>query len=534
MGLRVTLTQQSPSLLTRSNLWLAGGLIVAVSLAHGDGTPGAARWALLHVVVVLGIGWFLVHFLKKGEVRLNAAHACAFALFGYALFSLWWSSDPLQGRHQLFNSLGLLAVFLIAPYIRQAIPSAVMVATIGALVLAHALPETIHGGFGNENFLTSFLLIALPFVFFAPSFGLLVGAVVLAYLVFGNGSKQEYFVIVVVGLASLGWATVKGWSHWGVLAGFLGIVAFGAVIGWPLYADSAMARIEIWIDTLRLIALSPVWGHGFGSFMYEYPRLQEWHTGVFTAWGIQQTGVAHHAGAVHNEYLQVVAELGLVGLAGFGALVWYSMRGAFSKDKDDIHLAALASVIVCASLALIDLPAQNAATGLLLALSLGVLAGKGRKVVLIWRGAGALAMVAVLAGTVWLGARSYVAQVEMGQSVEAVKRGDYVRAVAWNEKARQRQDWNWTIRLQYALTFSALLKSLPPETPDAALQDHYYRVGASASPDFPALLIVRFEDLFNTRRNPDEALDVYRRLNTQTPLRANRQLTQIEEKISHD
>jgi len=530
--------RQSRSSLTRSNyaiLWLAGGLIVAASLAHGDGTPGATRWAFLHISVALGIAWFAFHFIKTGTARLGAPHLAAFALFGYAALSLLWSSDPQQGLHQLFNATGLLAAFLVAPYIRQAIPAALMVAMAGALVLAQVAPAGTFGGFGNENFITAYLLIALPFGLLAPSFGLLVGVIAVAYLVFWNGSKAEWFVGGFVALISLWWSVGRRQTNL-VAASILTAIGAGSIgLLWPIFRDSVVTRAELWVNTARLIADAPILGHGFGSFMYEFPRLQEWHIALFPDWGIQQHGVAHHAGAAHNEYLQLFAELGIVGLAlGIGLIASLflpeSRRG---RPGDAIHLAALAAVAIGAVVALIDFPAQNAATGLLLALAIGVLSGKGRKVVLpagLWPRAvvgGAVALGLIVAIGHY-GIRSYVAQVEMAQAREAMRDGRYAHAVQWNELALRRLSWDWRIRIQYPLALSALIKQMQPDELSPRLQDHYYRVGASASPDLPALMIMRFEDLLNTERNADEAFEIYERLKAQAPLRARQSINHIE------
>ena len=115
----------------------------------------------------------------------------------------------------------------------------------------------------------------------------------------------------------------------------------------------------------------------------------------------------------------------------------------------------------------------------------------------------------------------------MAQAREAVKDGRYADGVRWNESAMHWLNWDWRVRVQYPMTLSALIKQADVEL-SPRLQDYYYGVGASASPHLPALLLIRFEDLYNTQRNADEALEVYTRLKTQTPIRATQELRQIE------
>ena len=68
----------------------------------------------------------------------------------------------------------------------------------------------------------------------------------------------------------------------------------------------------IWESTLRMIAERPVLGYGLGTFVMEYPRfrLPEYFQRS------RATNVTDHA---HNEFLEIAAEQGLLGLA---ATVW--------------------------------------------------------------------------------------------------------------------------------------------------------------------------------------------------------------------
>ncbi|MCX7625896.1 MAG: O-antigen ligase family protein [Candidatus Sumerlaeaceae bacterium] len=70
-------------------------------------------------------------------------------------------------------------------------------------------------------------------------------------------------------------------------------------------------RLRILVVSLPLIAKSPLWGHGIGSFQYVYPPA---HGEYFSrnpdsvlGTTIRRTDVAH------NDYLQLVVELGLIG-----------------------------------------------------------------------------------------------------------------------------------------------------------------------------------------------------------------------------
>jgi O-antigen ligase len=72
---------------------------------------------------------------------------------------------------------------------------------------------------------------------------------------------------------------------------------------------STAFRATVWRDTLRLSATSPLIGHGLGTFVDALPRFKS---------GVADVLVEH----VENDYLELLAECGVVGLAlGIGALV---------------------------------------------------------------------------------------------------------------------------------------------------------------------------------------------------------------------
>ncbi|MEW6755922.1 MAG: O-antigen ligase family protein [Candidatus Latescibacterota bacterium] len=91
---------------------------------------------------------------------------------------------------------------------------------------------------------------------------------------------------------------------------------------------SISQRRVVWSDTVDLIAEHPWLGVGYGNYELALPahrsigRHREWQALMGT-----RTEVAYHA---HNEYLEVLAETGPVGLAAFlwllGALLWSGYR----------------------------------------------------------------------------------------------------------------------------------------------------------------------------------------------------------------
>src|SRR6185503_10094279 len=64
--------------------------------------------------------------------------------------------------------------------------------------------------------------------------------------------------------------------------------------------DASEGRFGIWQNTLRLISAYPLTGVGLGNF---YPTIMRYQT----------VGLGHAWTATHNDYLELLSELGIIG-----------------------------------------------------------------------------------------------------------------------------------------------------------------------------------------------------------------------------
>ena len=111
----------------------------------------------------------------------------------------------------------------------------------------------------------------------------------------------------VLGLAAA--LAVIGWRRYGkrlgpvlIIAGLAGIVALGPsrLSEMDAEEDSAQGRIQAWAAGLEMLKVNPVTGVGYGQF------------------------TEYHALVAHNSFVQIVAELGMVGSVAFnGIVLWY-------------------------------------------------------------------------------------------------------------------------------------------------------------------------------------------------------------------
>jgi O-antigen ligase len=513
-------------------LWAAGGFIVAAALLF-DGTEGYGNWAVLYISLAASFLWFAVRVVQTGQVRLAMPHVLALLLFVYAAQSLAWSPDSQQGAFQLLNAATLLAVFFAAPYIQKAIPWAIMVAFVGALLMDNLLPW---GGFGNENFAAEFLLISFPFAALIlilrwPIWG--IGAVVLtlSYLIGTNPSRVEYVTAGMMALGFGAWlAYVKGDTNFKRVAG---IVIMGLVIltGAVVYATadlySITSRTEIWLGTWEAFRQAPIFGHGFGSWMHFYPPLQEFFLTVTPDASLSQTALAGFPPAAHLEPLQLLAELGIVGFV-IAAAFLVSLRKMWRRDE--YHWAALLTVLVATPVALIEFPLQIPPTAMLVALALGILAGRADRMTPIpilarWWTVGVTAPAAIVIAV--LGYQIYYSELNLARSKDATRQHEFLAALEHADRAMAFSTLDWRIRsnLLFAINNADRFKVAIVEI---SAQDRAYEIAQTASPYFLGHLLIRYEQLRRGLRNAEEAVEIVRQIERQAPRRAGRILKSME------
>ncbi len=82
---------------------------------------------------------------------------------------------------------------------------------------------------------------------------------------------------------------------------------------------SNQVRLVIWRGTLAMFQAKPIFGWGLGTFQIYFPQ--------FRASDYSRKGVSHNTQHAHSEYLEVAAELGIIGLGVFlSVIVLYFAR----------------------------------------------------------------------------------------------------------------------------------------------------------------------------------------------------------------
>jgi len=113
-------------------------------------------------------------------------------------------------------------------------------------------------------------------------------------------------VLIVSGTQRGALARTRIFSIVMTLLAFLAFI--GSSVMWQHLGNLKDAvRLDILRDSLRMFAVKPFLGWGFGTFQDVYPSFRSFYTSFFV-------------NAAHNDYLQVLVE---TGLAGFGCVVWF-------------------------------------------------------------------------------------------------------------------------------------------------------------------------------------------------------------------
>ena len=130
-------------------------------------------------------------------------------------------------------------------------------------------------------------------------------------------------------------------------------------------------RVPIWIVTLRLIAAYPLFGCGLGAFFPAFLRYQL--TGVGWAWT-----------NTHNDYLQLLSELGIVGFIAPAVLIGSVFKRAVAASSEPlaqetrfIGLACAGSLLAILIHSVTDFNTYVTANGLVLAWVAGIAATLG-------------------------------------------------------------------------------------------------------------------------------------------------------------
>lgn len=520
---------------------LAFAALTVYSTAGFDAT--LEKWLALALLAAYCAGALAWRALRDGVAQADRMDWIATAFAGFAALSLAWSADRAAGAVFVVKFAGL---WLVLKYVKDlagerglllicaAVAAAVLaVAAMAAWNLVAAQGILTHGGFGNANMVAEFLLAGVPLAAalftlgsraWAAAAGVVLAAA-LGYLLFLNDSKIGFLVVplaaVLLFLASGAAAWKKAALAVAVIAGFA-VLAF---FGWEQFHTgkgfrlSMSIRAALDINGLHAFLDRPLWGHGIGSTEVIYPLYQDRHTAWITLPETLVESAEMFTGPLHNDFLQLAVDLGLVGAALAAALIWYGLKAlrAATPPRPAYAWGAAGTLAILVADMGINFPLQLPATSLLAALAGGILANRGRAALSPTRyplnvagraavGAGAAGFAALLA---FWGPRQFEADRLMVQALEP-RRFEYRpdEAYALNLRAHERYPYDRHGRIQLPLTLLQWRIAARAGGPAPEQADRAFGIGLAADPYSMELLVARVEYLLDSGRYTETGPEV--------------------------
>ena len=488
------------------------------------------RWLWIMGLAGLSLLQMSSRAFLRGNISFDWPELLLLGFVAYAVLSLAWSPDFLAGL-ALLSKLGLLAAIFLClknagndawfNWLCGAIAAAVVI-VLGFELLKVTGPIA-WGGYGNENFLTEFLILAVPFIaalafiYRHKAVRAAVLAVLIAdlgYLFFFNPSKIEFLVIAGLATAAIigwGWRRSRRLTVTGVLAMVAVVVAsvsyyWGADNGFRV---SIYPRLALIINSLLMWLSQPIFGLGAGSYNYTYFLFQERHLEWLDLGTELFASKETTAGAAHNEYVQLLATFGLLGAGLVAGFAYSLLRGLKGRPMTVYAWCGLAASGVWLLNALVEFPLQNPATALLAVIGLGFLARHGQPNKADGSGAvfainlnRARRMLLLFGAVVLVGAVGYggyrfsSAHRHYLETVRYLNtRPDY--AYAQNFEAYRLYPWDTAIRTQMYVTTTRWYE-LTRKTPlPLAEMDRVFEIAMSAGPN-TLLLLARLQFLLNS------------------------------------
>ena len=367
--------------------------LVFSSVFNEYGTP---KMVLVQVIAIsLSMCW-LASMVLDGEVSLldTPLNYTFLAFLAVQFVSLFLAYNMYEGIGTLF---GYISFFLIASLIFYVIKApedmhrmCILMVGTGSVVAVIGLLQ--HNGIyhfgapwnlpistiGNVNFTAQYynviFPIALVMLFMSHRFWVQVGIGTAVFLMACHlvvlGSRGGWLGASVA-LITLGGATIL--RHYQVGRRLFDTMVLGVVIvglGWPvltgmmagiqvgegrtlgqlidtyqtrvvnrvenailLQDDSTLQRVRLWEDTVRMIWDKPLLGVGLGNFAFNIPQYMSRESLVVKQRREQQTGQDLMAFSAHNEYLEIWAETGILGMAVLGVLLYQLLRAVYHLVK---------------------------------------------------------------------------------------------------------------------------------------------------------------------------------------------------------
>lgn len=345
----------------------------AMGLSAGQLNGVLGPVASINQVALAGlyfVGLLLLALNWHHAVPVAARGAPLWLLLGYLFLSIAWSGFP---THTFLRSLALLCATLFGLYaaIRLNDRDVIACTAVGLCAMlvvsllfavffpSHGLMQAPHEGalrgiFSQKNTLArAAVWSTIALVILRPATragrGLRVLGLAISILSLLWASSRTGLVVLVLLLLILAFSrSLAGTTRLAAVPAALVAVVIAAVLGYAVVTNrSALleligrdvtltGRTLIWVRVAELIRLRPLLGYGYGGF---------WHGWDGPSWSVWALGIWNPNDS-HNGFLDLVLDLGLVGLVVFGCVLAHAALKAIGRLRQSSELSAAWPLIV--------------------------------------------------------------------------------------------------------------------------------------------------------------------------------------------
>jgi len=354
-------------------------------------------WIFLAVVLLFWIG------IKEGlfSYRNTFILPAALLLIWY-IITLGRCVNIFEGLHSIFILILFLTLyislenvvardnFLIDEFIRDMVIITVLVSVYGLLQVGGIdfvkweVRNSPLSTLGRRNFAAEYLVMVIPYMYYLmidkkKQWILYIPLVLSVIHLIFTFTRASYIAFLISGVVFF----VLAGKRVNVKVAVIVLLSF-LVFSQPLFSGiktfergTVKSRMLIWNITLKMIKKNPIMGVGPGNFIITYP--------YYAKDSPERMIVAHRVSSVHNDYLEVCAEAGIVGFVLFLYLLFSVFKASFvlyrgSGRKEKLLISGIISsmVAICVN-GLASFPFKNPATLLLFWADVSFIGGIYRK-----------------------------------------------------------------------------------------------------------------------------------------------------------